>query len=257
MNRILSRAASAATAILAIVIMSATAHGEEATLAVASNFTEVIEVLVDDFETASGHELTVSTGSTGQLYAQIVNGAPFDVFLAADRERPERLEEEGAAVAGSRFTYAVGKIALWSPQPDLIAQSGEEYLRAGDFRSLAIANPELAPYGIAARQTLEALGLWDELQARIVMGENIGQTHAMVATGNAQAGFVALSYVLSPANERPGSRWDVPAELYAPINQDAVLLERAKDNAAAVEFMDYLKSESARSTIENHGYGVD
>lgn len=227
----------------------------EATIAVAANFSEVVEKLQADFEKATGNELTIVIGSTGKLYAQISNGAPFDVLLAADRKRPERLETEGRAVAGSRFTYAVGRLTLWSPEAGRVAADGAETLRAAKFRSLALANPALAPYGEAARQTLEHLGLWKALEPKIVMGENIGQAHALVASGNAELGFVALSYVLSPRNDRPGSRWDVPTELYTPIRQDAVLLTRAADNPAAQAFLAFLKSRPARKLIESYSYG--
>lgn len=226
-------------------------------MAVATNFSEVVERLEVDFEGSSAHRLTVVTGSTGKLYAQIVHGAPFDILLAADRRRPELLEQEGRAVVGSRFTYAVGRLTLWSPDPARVATDGIETLRAGAFRRLAIAHPELAPYGAAARETLTALGLLDALGDRIVLGENIGQAHALVATGNAELGFVALSYVLSPRNRTPGSRWDVPRNLHAPIRQDAVLLVRSVDHAAARAFLDYLRSAEARAVLEGFGYGVE
>jgi molybdate transport system substrate-binding protein len=234
-----------------------TASAEEALVAVATNFSEVIEQLEAGFESASGHSLTVATGSTGKLYAQINIGAPFDILLAADHRRPELLEEAGLAVAGSRFTYAIGRLTLWSPDPERVAANGAETLQAGAFRKLAIANPELAPYGAAARETLAALGLLETLEEKLVMGETIGQTHALVATGNAELGFVALSYILSPRNKRPGSRWDVPLELHSPIRQDALLLMRAVDNAAARAFLEYLQNDTARGVIERFGYGVE
>jgi molybdate transport system substrate-binding protein len=239
------------------ILLPTAASADEALVAVAANFSEVVERLAANFESASGHSLTVTTGSTGKLYAQIRNGAPFDVLLAADQRRPELLEKEGRAVAGSRFTYAVGRLTLWSPDPERVTADGAETLRSGAFRKLAIANPDLAPYGAAARETLTALGLLDTLGDRVVMGENIGQAHALVATGNAELGFVALSFVLSPRNRTPGSRWDVPQDLHAPIRQDAVLLIRAADNPAARAFLDYLKSAEARAVIESFGYGVE
>jgi molybdate transport system substrate-binding protein len=231
------------------------ASAEEALVAVAANFQEVAEKLEVEFEAATDHDLTITTGSTGKLYAQIKNGAPYDILLAADQRRPELLEREGDAVSGSRFTYAVGRLALWSADPARVAADGSETLRAGAFRKLAMANPDLAPYGEAAMQTLAALGLLETLEKKIVMGENVGQAHALVATGNAELGFVALSYVLSPRNEKPGSHWAVPQELYQPIRQDAVLLVRAVDNVAARAFLEYLKSDAARSVIERFGYG--
>lgn len=242
--------------ILSLVLVPPAA-AEKATVAVAANFSEVVERLAKDFKAESGHELTFAVGSTGKLYAQIGNGAPFDVFLAADQERPERLEGEGLAVAGSRFTYASGRLALWSPEPGRVDEDGTATLRQGDFRLLAIANPDLAPYGAAARQALENLELWDGLEGKIVMGETVGQAYALVASGNAELGFVALSYVLSPRNKKPGSRWDVPPGLHAPINQDAVLLSRAAGNPAARAFLAFLRSAEAKAVIESYGYAVE
>lgn len=251
---------SAGLAILAAIIaVSApgTARAGEATVAVATNFAEVIDELETMFEAATGHALTVTTGSTGKLYAQIKNGAPFDVFLAADQARPQRLEAEGDAVPGSRFTYATGQIVLWSPDPDAVATHGVATLKMGDFDNIAIANPDLAPYGLAAKQTLLHYGLWDDLSDRLVMGQNIGQTFSMVATENAPLGFVAKSYVLSPRNDQPGSLWDVPTDSYEPIRQDAVILKRAAKNAAALAFADFLRSDTARAVIERFGYAVE
>ncbi len=228
---------------------------DEALIAVATNFVEVMERLEAEFERNSGHELTLVAGSTGKLYAQIVNGAPFDVYLAADQERPRLLQEAGLAVVNSRFTYAVGRLVLWSAAPDRV--TGATTLRQGGFRKLAIANPALAPYGAAARQTLEALGLYDELQERLVVGENVGQAFAMIATRNAELGFVALSYVVSPRNELRGSHWEVPQAYYGPIRQDAVLITRAADNAAAVALLGWLQADEAHTIIESFGYGVE
>ena len=242
---------------LLVCFLAPSACAEDALVAVATNFSEVMERLESDFEQAGDHTLTVTTGSTGKLYAQIRHGAPFDMLLAADQHRPKLLEAESHAVAGSRFTYAVGRLTLWSPDAEHVSVDGSATLRAGSFRKLAMANPDLAPYGAAARETLTALGLLDALQPRMVMGENIGQAHALVATGNADLGFVALSYVLSPRNKPPGSRWDVPEYLYTPIRQDAVLLKRGAGNAAARAFVEFLKTDEARAVIENFGYGVD
>ena len=216
-----------------------------------------MERLESDFEKTGDHTLTVTTGSTGKLYAQIRNGAPFDILLAADQRRPRLLEEESRAVSRSRFTYAVGRLTLWSPDAKRVSVDGRKTLRAGAFRRLAIANPDLAPYGAAAREALTVLGHFDKFGGRIVRGENIGQAHALVATGNADLGFVALSYVLSPRNKQPGSRWDVPQALYTPIRQDAVLLKRGAENPAARAFLEFLKTDAARAVIEDSGYGVD
>lgn len=231
-------------------------HAEKVVVAVAANFAEVVEHLGEDFASRSPHHVDLSVGSTGALYAQIRNGAPFDVLLAADRRRPELLESEGFAVPGSRFTYAVGQLVLWSPEAGRVAADGAETLRAGNFRKLAMANPALAPYGLAARQTLEHLGLYPALANKIVMGMNIGQAHAMVATGNAEVGFVALSYLESDRNRQVGSRWEVPAELHDPIRQDAVLLTRAPRPDAGAAFLAYLRSERARTLIESFGYAT-
>ena len=233
--------------------LAAPAAAEDALVAVAANFAPAMEALVDAFERGGPHRLRVSTGATGTLYAQATHGAPYDILMAADAARPERLEAAGLAVPGSRRTYAVGRLVLWSAAPGRVAASGVETLRGGDFRKLAIANPALAPYGTAARETLRGLGLYEELRSRIVMGEHIGQTHALVATGNAELGFVALAQVGAAG---PGSRWLVPASWHGPIRQDLVLLRRGDGNAAARAFLDYLDGSRAREIIAAHGYGV-
>ncbi len=244
-------------ALPAVLAWPLPAGAERALAAVAANFAEAAERLTADFGRATEHEVTVAAASTGKLYAQIRNGAPFDVFLAADRRRPELLEQAGATVPGSRVTYAVGRLTLWSPNAKLIGNDGRKTLQEAKFRRLALANPELAPYGAAARRTLAALGLYDALRSRIVTGENIGQTYALAATGNAEVGLVALSYVLSPRNELRGSRWDVPQRLHDPIRQDAVLLRRGKSNGAARAFLDYLQTSAARQVIQSFGYAVE
>ncbi len=230
---------------------------DTALIAVASNFAEVAESLVRDFENLSEHEIEISASSTGKHYAQIINGAPFDAMLAADQASPRRLEESEDAVAGTRFVYAIGKLTLWSADRGLIGGDGIALLEKQEFRALAIANPALAPYGIAAKETLLSLGLWNALEQKIVMGENIGQAFALTATGNAELGLVALASVISKRNARNGSRWDVPSELHAPIRQDAVLLEHGYGNAAAVAFLAYLQSDEARLTIGSFGYGLE
>ncbi len=244
--------------LLALVFFwPALSRAETALIAVASNFSEVAESLVRDFENLSEHEIEISAASTGKHFAQIINGAPYDALLAADQQSPRRLEESEHAVAGTRFVYAIGKLILWSPDEKLIGGDGIEVLEKQDFRALAIANPELAPYGIAAKDTLQSLGLWKALEKKIVMGENVGQAFALAATGNAELGLVALSSVISKRNARSGSRWDVPPELHAPILQDAVLLEHGYANSAAVAFLAYLQSDEARLTIESFGYGLE
>lgn len=241
---------------LVVLIAAAAVRSETALIAVAANFAEVLERLEADFEAESPHRLTVTVGSTGKLYAQIVQGAPFDVLLAADQRYAERLEAEGLAVPGSRFTYATGRLVLWSADPGRIPADGAAWLRAGRVGRLAMANPDLAPYGLAARQTLAALGVLDALEGRIVLGENVGQAYVLVASGNADAGFVGLSYVDSPRNRIAGSRWLVPGSLHEPIHQDAVLLTHGEDNSAARDLLAYLRRPQVRELIESYGYGT-
>jgi molybdate transport system substrate-binding protein len=195
----------------------------------------------------------MAAGATGKFYAQIKNGAPFDVLLAADDETPARLEKEGAAVAGSRFTYATGKLVLWSARPELVDSKGE-VLKKGGFTHLAIANPKLAPYGTAAIETLKALGLLEAMQPKFVQAENIAQAYQFVATGNTQLGFVAMSQVYEDGKLKSGSAWVVPAGLHSPIRQDAVLLENGKGKSAADALMRFLKSDQARQIIRRYGY---
>lgn len=233
------------------------ARAADTLVAVAANFAEVVEELKPVFERQSGHRLRSTTGATGKLYAQITEGAPFQILLSADAATPQRLEQEGAGVAGTRFSYAIGRLTLWSSDPNQIGADGKAALTGTAVRHIAIANPDLAPYGAAARETLQRLGLWDFLQNKIVMGQNIGQTHSMVATGNAQLGFVALSAVLSPRRPPQGSRWDVPQDLFTPIKQDAILLRAGRGNEAARAFLQFLKSAEARRIIDQFGYGVE
>jgi molybdate transport system substrate-binding protein len=238
-------------ALLALLLcLCGTAAADEIRVAVASNFSETLQVIAARFEQASGHRVILLTGSTGKHYAQIRNGAPFDLFFAADAARPQRLEAEGAAVSGSRFTYAEGRLLLWSPDPDLV-DAEAAVLRSGSFRHLAIANPKLAPYGKAAREVLTAMGLWDALQDRMVRGENIGQTFQFVASGNAELGFVAASQVLRPGQGVPGSLWEVPRALYSPIEQQAVLL---RDSPAGRALLAFLRSGEIRELIRRSGY---
>ncbi|MEZ5818675.1 MAG: molybdate ABC transporter substrate-binding protein [Hyphomicrobiaceae bacterium] len=220
-------------------------------VAVAANFTAAAKKLAAAFETASGAKVILSFGSTGQLYTQITQGAPFEVFLAADRERPWKAVEEGSAVAGSRYTYAVGRLVLYSRTDGL--ELGEAALKARNFTRLAIANPTTAPYGAAAVQTMKALGVYEALIPKIVQGSSIAQTYQFVASGNAELGFVALSQV---AKVEVGSRWVVPGRMHAPIAQDAVLLKAGAGNDSARGFLAFLKGPQAREIIETFGYGV-
>jgi molybdate transport system substrate-binding protein len=235
---------------LVLLLAGPLAAADTLSLAVASNFSSTARVLAERFEAESGHRLRLAYGATGKHYAQIRHGAPFDLFLAADAERPRRLEAEGNAVAGSRFTYAIGQLALWSPQAGLVDPDGQ-VLSAGDFRHLAIANPRLAPYGLAARQVLERLQLWQGLQSRLVLGENIGQAFRFVHSGAAELGFVALSQIMAGGRPIGGSHWRVPTAMYDPIEQQAVML---RDSPASRGFLDYLRSEPARAIIRAHGY---
>ena len=223
----------------------------EVLAAVAANFTAPMRELARRFEAASGHRVTVSFGSTGKLYAQIRYGAPYDVFLAADRERPARLWKAGRSRAP--FTYAVGRLVLWSPDPDLIDGSAD-ILAAGSLSRLAITNPRTAPYGAAAMQVLETLGLKETLSAHLVRGDNTAQTYQFVMSGNVKLGFVALSQVVT---DNSGSRWQPPQSAYDRLRQDAVLLDRGRDNAAAEEFLDFLRSEPAQAAIQRFGYSLE
>lgn len=241
-------------AVIAALLGQGTARAGEATIAVAANFQETSHALVDAFEERSEHRIKLSFGSTGQFYAQIRHGAPFDAFFAADMERPERLEQEGATVLGSRFTYAEGKLVLWSAKPGYVVGDGE-VLREGDYEHIALAEPKLAPYGLAAQQTLMEFGLWKTLQegGRLVMGQSIGQTHQMVASASVPLGFVALSQIQRPGQEVGGSHWVVPAKFYEPIVQQAVLIH---DTPAARAFLEFVRGPAARRVIESYGYQV-
>lgn len=234
----------------ALALGSGPVAAAELRVAAASNFTRAMTAIARVFEQNTQHRVLLSFGSTGKHYAQIRNGAPFDAFFAADARRPELLEQEGLAIPGSRFTYALGKVVLWSPQVDYVDKDGE-ILALGQFRHLAIANPRLAPYGVAAQQILQARGLWDELSQRLVRGENMGQAFQFVKSGNAELGFVAWSQLLLPGHPVEGSYWDVPQSLYRPIEQQAVLL---KDNDAARAFISFMRSEEIIKIIQEHGY---
>lgn len=239
--------------LLCCLLYTAASLAADVTVAVAANFTAAIRRLTPEFEHATGHKLVASFGSTGKLYAQIKNGAPFDVFLAADEKRPKLLESEGAAVAGTRFTYAVGRLVLWSPKPGVVDARGD-VLRTGNFPRLAIANAKTAPYGAAAEQALHRLGVWERVAARLVRGENISQTFQFVSSGNAALGLVAAAQVRALPEARRGSQWIVPVDKYDPLRQDAVLLKHGANNAAAHAFLAYLKSAATRSVIEDLGY---
>jgi len=242
-----------AALLLCAVLLDGAVHAAEVSVAVAANFTVPMQKLAVAFEQASGHKATLAFGSTGRFYAQVKNGAPFQVLLAADDETPAKLEKEGLAVAGSRFTYATGRLVLWSADPGVVDERGEVLKKPGTGR-IAIADPRLAPYGAAAVETMGRLGVAQALQPRIVQGENISQAYQFVLTGNAQMGFVALSQVMVDGRIDKGSAWRVPAELHAAIKQDAVVLNAGKDNPAAAALMTFLRSDAARAVIRAHGY---
>lgn len=236
--------------------LSGTLLAGEVHVAVAANFAPPLKALAADFERDTGHRMVMSAGATGKLYAQIKSGAPFDVLLAADEETPARLEKEGDAVAGSRVSYATGKLALWSAQAGLVDGQGQ-VLATGNFKHLALASPALAPYGAAAVQALTRLGLLTPLTPRFVQGESIGQTYSFIASGNAELGFVALSQVQENGKINRGSGWIVPPHLYRPLRQDAVLLVRANHNPAAIALLVFLKTDKTRAVIRSFGYETE
>ncbi|WP_166264594.1 molybdate ABC transporter substrate-binding protein [Marinobacter caseinilyticus] len=229
------------------------AQAGDTLIAVSANFTSAARALMPVFEAQTGHRVRASFGSTGKLYAQIEHGAPFDVFLAADEVRPRKTEANGLAVSGSRFTYARGKLAFWSPKAGLF-DDPRTYLTEGRFQHLAIANPATAPYGLAALQVLERWGLSERLRDKLVQGDSIAQTFQFIATGNVDAGFIALSQ-LRDWHGRPGSLWPVPDSEHDTLNQQAVLLTRARENPAAKAWLRFLKSPQAVAIIEGYGYG--
>jgi molybdate transport system substrate-binding protein len=231
------------------------APAAEVRIAVAANFTAPAKLLVQAFERSGQHKVVVSVGATGQLYAQIKNGAPLDVLLAADVNTPLRLEQEGAAVPGTRFTYALGKLALWSKNPKHIDPQGQ-ILRTAQFNKIAIADPQLSPYGAATIDVLKNLGVYPHIRPKIVQAANIAQAYQFVATQNAKLGFVALSQITDNSTLREGSVWLVPPNLYRPIQQDAVLLKRGKYNPGAIDWMEFLKTDKAQNIIRSWSYDI-
>lgn len=235
---------------LAIVSLAAAAVAAEVKVAVAANFTEPAREIAARFKARTGHEAALSFGSSGQFYGQIANGAPFEVFLSADRERPEKVEAEGLGVAGSRFTYAIGRLVLYSKTPGLVDGEGQ-VLKGGRFNKIAIADPKTAPYGLAAVETMKRLRLYETLTPKLVRGTSITQAYQFVETGAAELGFVALSQVVAV---KGGSRWTVPAANHAPIDQQAVLLKTGAEDPAARAFMTFLRGREARAIIRKYGY---
>jgi molybdate transport system substrate-binding protein len=240
---------------LASVHLLALAHAGEVTVAVAANFTAPMQKIAQAFEQDTGHKALLAFGSTGKFYAQIKNGAPFAVLLAADDETPERLEKEGLTVAGSRFTYATGRLALWSKTPNLVDDKGE-VLRSNRFEKLAIADPKLAPYGAAAMEVIHKLGVQPKVTPKLVQGESIGQTYQFISTENAQLGFVALSQIFLDGRIAQGSAWVVPQSMHTSLKQDAVLLSHGKDNTAAHALLKYLQADKAKTIIRQYGYAL-
>ncbi|MCW8888476.1 MAG: molybdate ABC transporter substrate-binding protein [Gammaproteobacteria bacterium] len=225
---------------------------DEILVAVASNFSSTIREIAERFEASTGHKVKLTFGSTGKHYAQIIHGAPYDLFFAADSRRPERLEQNGNALPQSRFTYAIGRLALWSPLSGYVDSEGR-VLEQNEFHHIAIANPKLAPYGKAAQEIMQQRGVWRVLRGKAVRGENIGQTFQFVKSGNAELGFVAYSQIKRPAQSITGSFWEVPQTLYTPIRQQAVVL---KEGEAALAFAAFVKSPESLEIIRSFGYGT-
>ena len=243
------------TAFVLALLGTALAHADEVQVAVAANFTAPMQKIAAEFEKDTAHKAPLASGAPGKFYAQIKNGAPFEIFLAADDTTPEKLEKEGAAVAGSRFTYAIGKLVLWSSKQGFVDDKGE-VLKKGEFKHVSIANPKLAPYGAAAIETLTALKLLDAIQPKFVQGENIAQAHQFVGTGDAELGLDALSQVMKDGKISEGSGWIVPSSLHQPIRQDAVFLENGKGKPAADALLKYLTGDKAKAVIKSFGYDL-
>lgn len=245
-------AGTVGTALVASLFV-VSAQAETVSVAVAANFTAPMQEIAAQFAKDTEHQAQLSFGATGKFYAQISNAAPFEVLLSADEATPKKLASEGLADESSRFTYATGRLALWSAKSNYVSDN-DQILKSNEWTHLAIANPKLAPYGAAAIQVLEKLNLKDSVQARFVQGENIAQTYQFAATGNAQIGFVALSQVMKDGQIKEGSAWIVPADLHDPIRQDAILLNTGAKNPAASALMQYLRGEKARAIIQAYGY---
>lgn len=237
------------------LLLATSAQAAEIRVAVAANFAQPMKDIAAEFEKETGHKVSLTQGATGKFYAQISNGAPFELFLSADDETPARLVKEGKAVADSGFTYAIGRLALWSPEVKRVDQGGA-VLKTDSFRFLAIANAKVAPYGRAAVQTMQKLGVLSKIEPRVVQGESIAQTYQFVSSGNAQLGFVALSQVWESGKLRSGSAWVVPEDMHEPLRQDGVLLNPGKDAPAARALLSYLKSDQAKKIIERYGYRI-
>lgn len=241
------------SALLSLLLLSAGVHADEVQVAVAANFTAPMQQIAAEFEKDTGHKAVLSFGATGKFYAQISNGAPFEVFLSADDETPAKLEKELLIAPHTRFTYAIGKLVLWSAKDGMVDSKGE-VLKKGDFKHVAIANPKIASYGTAAVEAMKNLAIHDTLQPKFVQGDNITQTYQFIATGNAELGFVALSQVYKDGKLTSGSAWILPTTLYTPIRQDAVVLAKGRNKPAAMALADYLKGSKAKAIIKSYGY---
>ncbi len=236
-----------------LLLWQGTSAAHTALVAVATNFAPTLASIVEVFQAHSGHRITLASGASGKIYAQIRHGAPFDAFLSADQAKPAALVKAGLALPDSRFSYALGALVLWSADPERVDARGQVLIR-GDFRRLALANPRLAPYGVAALEVLQALDLVETTRARWVLGENIAQTYQFVHSGNAELGLVARAQLWRAGQAAGGSAWPVPASLHAPIRQDAVLLQSGRDNPAARALLDFLRGAQARRIMESQGY---
>lgn len=238
-----------------LATLAQVSNAGEVSAAVAANFTAPAQQIAELFQKETGHTVKFSFGSSGKFYSQIQNGAPFDVFLAADEKNPKLLEQEGLAVKDSRFVYALGKLVLWSAKPGFVDDKGA-VLGKGSYEKIAYADPKLAPYGLAAQEAMQKMKLWDKVQGKLVTGESITQTYQFAASGNAELAFIALAQITRDGKQSEGSYWLVPGDMYNPIKQSAVQLSAAKDPAAAKAFMAFLKSEKALAIIRSFGYGL-
>lgn len=247
--------------ILALIALgiSWSACADVVQVAVGANFNAPMKIIAADFEKETGHRAVIALGTVGKFFAQIKSGAPFEVLISSDKETPDKLVAEGLALDETRYSYAIGKLVLWSAKAGYVDPQGE-VLKTGDFKHLALANPKLAVYGAAARAAMQRLGVWERIEPRIVLAENITQAHQFVATGNAELGFVALSQIIDvekgDGSIAQGSAWVLPPDLYPQIRQDAIVLKRGERNPAAYALVDYLKGERARTVIRNYGYDL-
>jgi len=241
--------------LLALLLMTSISSAATTLVAVAANFTKPMTEIAEAFEKSTGHKASLSFGSSGKFVSQFENGGPFEVFLSADDKGPIKLEQSGLAVPNTRFTYALGKLVLWSATPGLVDDQGQ-VLSKGGFKHIALADPKLAPYGEAAVEVMKNRGLFDKLQPVFVQGENIAQTHQFVSTGNAELGFVAFSQVIDNGKIAGGSGWIIPSDLYKPIRQDAILMKTGAENPAAPALMQFLKSPEALAIIRKYGYDL-